>query len=248
MAGAPSKFPSRSDLPQVPEPRRLLALAACIALTLLGVVLLFSMVATVSLQATTLTSPANALAGVAVAVALLLVLVYPLWPGTLLGGDPVTGFRRWVWLRLAETALLLAVSLPFLRAAAILSGESFGRVGWILLGLSGTAVVGVLYRFAHQAGSLRLRGVALFDTLVLVFGPLVVGYFAEEFCHFPIAWGWLISPLALAREVALNGLTFQSAAFLIGVLGYIVASVIGLAVARPLARRFNEERQRELGL
>ncbi len=219
-------------------PSGLLSLAAFEALALLATLLLTTVLGAISRQASVLTSPANALPAVAVVAAVFLVLVYPLWPGRLLGGaELVESFWLWAARRVAEAALVLVVAAPFFSAAAIFSGESFGRVGAILAGLSGTAVAAIVYRFFHQGASPGWRLVALVDAVAFVFGPLIVGYLVLEFYDTSIGWGWLISSAALGRELSLNGLAVGSESFWVGVVGYTAVSLVALAVMWPLVRK-----------
>jgi hypothetical protein len=224
------------------SPSGLLALAAFEALLLLAVLLLTTALGAISRQASVLTSPAGALPAVAASAAVFLVLIYPLWPSRLLGGaDPLekNGFWSWAARRAAEAAIVLAVATPFLCAAAVFSGESFWRVGAILAGLAGTAVAAIVYRFVHLAGSRVWRIVALADAVAFVFGLLVVGYLVLEFYDTSIGWGWLISPAALGRELALGGLAAGGESFWVGLVGYTAISLAALALLRPPARKLD---------
>jgi hypothetical protein len=236
MNNIPTKLPSA----EAPAPRGLLSLAAWEALALLAALVLATAVGATSRQAGVLTAPGNALAAVAALAAAFVVLVYPLWPGRLLGGAKSlkkNGFWSWAARRVVEAAIVLAVATPFLCAAAVFAGESFWRVGAILAGLAGTAVAAVVYRFVHQTGSRAWRIVALADAAAFVFGPLVVGYLVLEFYDTSIGWGWLISPAALGRELALSGLAVGSESFWVGVVGYTAVSLAALVIMWPMMRK-----------
>jgi len=227
-----------SDEPGESPRRGLLSLMAAVAIVLTLVVL----AAAFSPGTSMVTLPQDALPLTAVMLAALLLLAYPLWPQTLLGrGDPVNRLWPWLLLRLAEAALVLAVSLPALLVAAILSGASLWRVAEVLVGLIGTASAAIAYRFVHQAGSARMRALAIPDVMGFLFGPLVVGYLVLESSGRSISWGWLISPLALARSLALDGMAIGGAAFLVGLIGYTAVSAGGLLLVHRLSRRYREQ-------
>lgn len=233
-----NKIPTHPPPADSPPSSGLLSLAALESLALLAALLLTTVLGAISRQTSVLTSPASALPAVAAVAAVFLVLVYPLWPGRLLGGSGQgDGFWLLAAKRVAEAALLLAVAAPFLCAAAIFSAESFWRVGAILAGLSGAAVAAIVYRFFHQAASPGWRIAALADAVIFIFGPLIVGYLALEFYDTSIGWGWLISPAALGRELALNGLSVGSESFWVGLVGYTAVSLVALAIMWPLLRK-----------
>lgn len=233
-----NKIPTQPQAAGEQSPSGLLSLAAFEALVLLATLGLTTAVGATSRQMGVLTAPANALAAVAALTAALLVLVYPLWPGRLLdGANARSGFWLGVVRMAAEVAVVLAVATPFLCAAAVFSSESFWRVGAILTGLAGTAVAAMVYRFVHQRGSRGWRIAALVDAVVFVFGPLVVGYLALEFYDTSIGWGWLISPAALGRELALGGLAAGGENFWVGVVGYTMVSLAALLILWPILRK-----------
>ncbi len=223
-----------SDEPQELPSRGLLSLMVAVAIVLTLVVL----AAALSPGTSMVTLPQDALPLTAVPLAVLLLLVYPLWPGTLLGrGDPINRLWPWLALRVAEVTLLLAVSLPALLVATILSGAPLWRVAELLIGLIGIASVAIAYRFVHQAGSAGLRALAVPDVMMFLFGPLVVGYLVLESGGRSISWGWLISPLALARALAIDGMAIGGAAFFVGLIGYTAVSAGGLLLVHRLSRR-----------
>jgi hypothetical protein len=233
-----NKIPTQPQAAGDQTPSGLLSLAAWEALVLLATLVLTTVVGAISRQTGVLTAPGNALATVAALAAALVVLVYPLWPGRLLGGaDARDGFWPWAARRAVEAAIVLAVAAPFLCAAAVFSGESFWRVGAILAGLAGTAVAAIVYRFVHQTGSRGWRIAALADAAAFVFGPLVVGYLVLEFYDTSIGWGWLISPAALGRELARGGLSAGSESFWVGVVGYTAVSLAALLILWPMMRK-----------
>lgn len=237
-ADKPAK-PDRSD----EEPSRLLGLAAWTAALLLAALVMTVLLQLVSREATILTARAHAIHAVAVVAAMWLVLAYPLWPGTLLGdGDAVDDFWHWLGARLVEVGLILGVAVPLLLVAAVLSGVSLWRAVEVAVGLSGTAAVAVAYRLVHKGCSDRFRALALMDALLFVFGPLVVGYLLLEFYHIDIGWCWLISPAALAREIAGHGLAFRSWSALIGIAGYTAVAALALALLRPMAAWYKDWR------
>jgi len=224
-----------SSEPQESPSRGLLSLLAVVAIVLTLAVL----AAAFSPGTSKVALPADALPLTAVPLAALLLLAYPLWPGALLGrGDPINRLWRWLALRLAEVTLVLAVSLPALLVAAILSGAPLGRVAEVLVGLIGIASAAIAYRFVHQAGSARLRVLAIPDVMAFLFGPLVVGYLVLESSGRSISWGWLISPLALARALAVDGMAIGSANFYVGLIGYTAVSAGGLLLVHRLSRRY----------
>jgi hypothetical protein len=233
-----NKIPTNPPAVDSSSSSGLLTLAALEALALLAALLLTTVLGAISRQTSVLTTPASALPAVAAVTAIFLVLVYPLWPGRLLGGaESSEGFWPWAARRVAEAVLVLAVAAPFLCASAIFSCESFWRVGAILAGLAGTAVAALVYRFVHQTGSRNWRIAALADAVTFVFVPLIVGYLVLEFYDTSIGWGWLISPAALGRELALGGLAVGSGSFWVGVVGYTAVSLAALAIMWPLLRK-----------
>ncbi|NIA21309.1 MAG: hypothetical protein GWP05_04930 [Anaerolineaceae bacterium] len=235
------KLYQNSSPPQKPQeapPGGLLGLAAVGAV----VPTLALLVAVFSPGTSTVNLPADALPLTVVSLAAVLLLVYPLWPGTLLGrGDPVNRFWPWLPVRLAEVALLLAVALPAILVAAVLSGVPLWRIGEVLIGLIGTASAAVTYRFVHQAGSPRLRALAIPDLMIFLFGPLVAGYLVLESSGHSIGWLWLISPLALARSLAVDGLAVGGANFYVGLVGYTAVSAGVLLLVRWLVRRYRDQ-------
>ena len=141
-------------------------------------------------------------------------------------------------------ALLLAVAVPFLLAAAVFSGVPLTRAAELLGGLSGTAAGAVAYRLIHLTCSDRLRALALLDVVGFLFVPVVIGYLLLEFYGVSIGWCWLISPLALAREVSCSGLPLRSAAFFVGVVAIPLLAALTVLAVLPLARRHREEETR----
>ena len=228
----------RSAPADAPPPERFLSLVAWTAAVLLVPLLLAVLAGLVSRESSMLTVPRHAFAAVAVVAAAWLLLAYPLWPGTLLGDvDPLSRFWPWLGLRLAEAAVLLAVAAVFLLAAAVFSGVPLTRAAEFVAGLSGTAAGAVAYRLVHRSCGGRLRALAVLDVLGFLFGPLVVGYLLLEFSEVSMGWCWLISPLALAREVSLRGLPLWSASFFVGVVGYGVLAALTFLLILPVARR-----------
>jgi len=226
---------------------RFLSLVAWTAAVLLVPLLLAVLGGLVSRETSMLTAPGHAFAAVAVVAAAWLLIAYPLWPGTLLGRvDPLSRFWAWLGLRLAEAAVLLAVAAVFLMAAAVFSGVPLTRAVELVAGLSGTAAGAVAYRLVHQSCSDRLRALAVLDVLGFLFGPLVVGYLLLEFAGVSMGWCWLISPLALAREVSRSGLPLWSASFLVGVVALPVLAALTVLVVLPVARR-HRAREARLG-
>lgn len=238
----------RSDKPRpagkadASPPGGLLSLVAWTAVVFLATLSLTVFAARISQKTSLLTVPAQALPVLAVVVAAWLILGYPVWPGALLGqADPRGGFWRWLLLRLAEVGIVLGVALPFLLAAAVFSGQPLTRAAEVPLGLAGTALAAVAYRLVHQALGDRLRALALIDAGTFLFAPLVVGYVLLDFYHVSIGWCWLISPLALGRELSLGGLPVGGTAFLIGTVGYVAVAALGLWLLHWLVRRHPPE-------
>ncbi|MBN2584742.1 MAG: hypothetical protein JXL80_16890 [Planctomycetes bacterium] len=219
-------------------------MAAVCVVVLAAVLLVATLLASVSRQASVLTSPVNALAAVAATWTVLLLVLYPMWPGTLLGeGDPVERFGRWLLLRAAEVLLLAFVASPVLLAAAIFAGQPLLRVAQVFLGLAGAGLAAIAYRLAYRACDAPWQGAALMDVMLFLFGPLVLGYLVLENSGSSIGWAWLISPLALARAVSFEGLTFADASFWVGLVGYSAVSVPALVLLRWLAARHRRQSQ-----
>jgi len=225
---------------EAPPRDRLLSFIAWTAVVHLAALAVAGLAPLVSRETSVVTAPASALATVAVATAAWLLMAYPLWPGTLLGGVAPQGrFWKWFLLRAAEAASTVLIALPFWVAAAVFAGEGFARLAEVAAGLSGAALAAIGYRYVHVAYGERLRAWAILDVAILVFAPLAAGYLLLEFGNIHIGWCWLISPLAVAREVALNGLVVQSAAFLVGLVGYGAVSALALLVLQACVKRFN---------
>lgn len=239
----PLQTPSTPSMPPKPEPKpkeegrsRLLGLAVWTAALLLAALVLTVLLQLVSRETSLLTARAHAIHVLAVVAAVWILLAYPIWPGTLLGDiDAVDDFWHWLAARVVEVSLVLCVAVPFLLVATVLSGVPLWRVLDLVIGLSGTAAVAVAYRLVHRACSDRFRALALMDAALFVLGPLVVGYLLLEFYRINIGWCWLISPAALAHEVADDGLPLRSWSALIGIAGYTVIAALALALLRPMA-------------
>lgn len=233
--------PSRSSLTQTAagrRPARLLALAAWTAIVMLAATGLTVGGELWSRRATMLTTPAHALPVQSVVLAAWLLLGYPLRPGALLGqGDALERYWAWLGLRLGEVALVLVVAAPFLVAGSIFSGVPLWRVAWIVAGLLGSVLVAICYRMIHETLGPRVRALALLDALVFTLGPLVVGYLLLEFYGIDMGRWWLVSPLALAHQMATTGLADWPAVVLIGGAGYGGVAAVAMAAVRPLIRR-----------
>ncbi|HOI54032.1 MAG TPA: hypothetical protein PLP01_02165 [Phycisphaerae bacterium] len=242
-------FMSHSDAtPSKPsQPREadgLFGLATVFALTLAALLLAATFLADVSRQASVLTSPSNALAIVAAAWAFLILVVYPMWPGTLLGdGDPAARFGPWLLRRAGEVLMLTLVASPVFLAAAIFAGEPLVRLAHVLVGLVGTALAAVVYRLIHRACAPAWHGISVMDLMLWLFGPVVFGYLVLEHSGRSIGWGWLVSPPALARSLAVDGLAVGDVRFWVGLVGYGAVGLTALMLFRGLAARFRREVQ-----
>jgi hypothetical protein len=112
---------------------------------------------------------------------------------------------------------------------------SVWRAFEVLIGLLGVAVVALAYRLVHQTCSEAFRAAILADAMLLLFGPLVVGYLLLDFLAVNMGWWWLISPPALAVRLALDGLTWPGV--LVGLVGYSAVSVAAMPLVLGLTRR-----------
>lgn len=240
--GFEQSLPDRKSTREAAPPRRLLSLlvvtagllAATAALTVLG--------ESLSTQKSILTAPENSFRAVAVVLAAWLLLAYPLWPGTILAGpEPLVKFWPWLGLRLAEVALILLVAAPVLVTATLFSHLPLVRVAETLAGLAGVGLTAIAYRLVHQTCRTGLRSLTLLDTMLLLFGPLVVGYLMLEFYNLSIGWCWLISPLVLASDVSAGGLDWSGANVLVGLVGYSGLAAVAIYLVLPFARWCREE-------
>jgi hypothetical protein len=227
-----------------PAPSRLLsflavtavALAAPVALTVLGDAL--------SSPRSILTAPENSLSALAVVLAGWLLLAYPLWPGSLLGGpSALDRFWPWLGLRAAEVGLILAVATPALVLSATFSMQPVSRIAEMLVSLAGVAAMAITYRLVHQTCSTGLRVVALLDAMLLLFAPIMIGYLMLEFCGMSIGWCWRISPLVLGLDVSGGGLNWTGTNMLI-ILASTALSAAAVPLVLPYGRWCREERRK----
>jgi hypothetical protein len=236
--------PAPSKSPQRDKSDGLFGLAAVFVLTLTVLLLAATFLADFSRKASVLTSPSNALAIVAVGWTFLTVVVYPIWPGTLLGdADPTNQFAVWMLQRAGEVLMLALVASPVFLAAAIFAGQPLTRVAQVLVGLLGTMLAAVVYRLIHRACAPAWHGISVVDLMLWLFGPVVFGYLVLEHSGRSIGWGWLVSPPALARSLAVDGLAVGDVRFWVGLVGYGAVGLAALVLFRGLAVRFRRELQ-----